>query len=128
MAQWRHFTLKEFECKCGCDGNQIDPKLVDVLDDLREELGFPLRVSSGYRCPEHNRRVSSTGLNGPHTTGKAADIAIMGMDAYLLLQAAMRSGKIYGIGISQKGPHIGRFIHLDMIDSSHSFRPTVWSY
>lgn len=125
---WRHFTLDEFKCKCGCEGNQIDPKLVDILDDIREELGFPMVISSGYRCPAHNNAVSTTGLNGPHTTGKAADVAVMGMEAFLVLQSATKSGKIYGIGINQKGPHNKRFLHLDMLDSSASFRPTIWSY
>lgn len=125
---WRHFTEDEFKCKCGCEGNQISHALVDILDDLREEIGVPLVVSSGYRWPAHNDKVSSTGRNGPHTTGKAADIRIMGMDAFLLLQVAMKSGKIYGIGVNQKGPHAKRFIHLDIVDSAQSFRPTVWSY
>jgi uncharacterized protein YcbK (DUF882 family) len=85
-------------------------------------------VSSGYRCPDHNNEVSSTGLNGPHTTGKAADILVKGMNAYLLLQAAMKSGRLYGIGISQRGKHESRFLHLDMVESGQAFRPTVWSY
>jgi len=125
---WRHFDLAEFECKCGCAGNQISRGLVDLLDVGREELGFRFVVSSGYRCPGHNERVSSTGRNGPHTTGKAVDIAVMGMNAFMLLQWAMTSGKFYGIGICQKGPHAKRFIHLDRVDDQNAFRPTVWSY
>lgn len=125
---WRHFNLAEFECKCGCGHNQISHELVDLLDAGREELGFPFVISSGYRCPDHNQRVSSTGLDGPHTTGKSSDVLIMGMNAFMLLQWAMRSGQFYGIGIKQKGPHAKRFIHLDRVDNQEAFRPTVWTY
>lgn len=125
---WRHFTLEEFECNCGCSGNQIDPAFVNVLEHLRNELGLPMIVSSGYRCPAYNDRVSRTGHNGPHTTGKAADIRIMGHDAFMLLQCAFQSRRVSGIGINQKGPHAKRFIHLDCVSPELAFRPTVWSY
>lgn len=48
--------------------------LVDtVLDPLREAWGKPIRVTSGYRCEELNRRVGGVSTS-QHTTGCAADI------------------------------------------------------
>ena len=48
--------------------------LVDeVLDPLREAYGKPIRVSSGYRCPELNRLVGGA-VNSQHMRGEAADI------------------------------------------------------
>lgn len=124
---WRHFELDEFACNC-CRQNQISHELVDLLDEGRELLGFPFVVRSGYRCPAHNSRVSTTGSKGPHTTGLAVDIGVHGKHAHELLHWAFDSTAFTGIGVSQKGDWQRRFIHLDMLQFPASFRPTVWSY
>jgi zinc D-Ala-D-Ala carboxypeptidase len=122
---WRYFSLEEFACK-HCRLNLIDHAFVTDLDDLRHHLGFPLAISSGYRCPEYNSKVSSTGRTGPHTTGRAVDIAVSHARAYEVLQAALMM-RFTGIGINQKGG--SRFIHLDDLpDAPGQPRPTVWSY
>lgn len=122
---WRHFRAEEFACK-HCGLNLIDHGFVTELDDLRHHLGFALPISSGYRCPDHNSKVSSTGRNGPHTTGRAADIAVSHGRAYDVLQAALMM-KFTGIGIQQKG--LSRYIHLDNLpNATGQPRPTIWSY
>ena len=129
MIDWqsvRYFEPGEFQCRCGCERNLIQPGLVYKLDDLRHEYGKPLVVTSGYRCPDHNSRVSTTGATGPHTTGLAVDVGVTGRDAYVILKLALKHG-ITGIGVNQKGG--GRFIHLDLIPDSYGHkRPWVWSY
>ncbi len=119
---WRHFTREEFACR-HCGLNLIARDFVSRLDELRERFGRPLIVTSGYRCREHNAAVSTTGLNGPHTSGRAADLAVTRGEAYELMRLAFEMG-FTGIGVQQKGQ--GRFIHLDdlLIDE----RPMVWSY
>ena len=98
-----------------------------ALQKLRDKLGKPMKLSSAYRCPEHNSKVSSTGKSGPHTTGMAIDIVCSGKDAWELLSFAMIRSKVWkGIGVSQKGKHESRFIHLDTIEADN--RPWVWSY
>jgi zinc D-Ala-D-Ala carboxypeptidase len=122
---WKHFLLSEFACRGGdcCGGqNLIDEDLVAMLDALRDECGFALPVTSGYRCSKHNQRVSSTGPDGPHTTGKACDIGVDRGRAVQVLQIALRMG-FTGIGINQKGN--GRFIHLDIVERQGR---SVWSY
>lgn len=122
---WRYFSADEFACR-HCNVNLIDHAFVTELDDLRHHLGFALPISSGYRCPEHNAKVSSTGRTGPHTTGRAADIAVSHGRAYEVLQAAMMM-RFTGIGINQKGS--SRFIHLDNLPNANGQpRPTIWSY
>lgn len=123
---FKHFRIEEFACKCGCGQNLINQSFVAKLDDLREELGFPLPISSGYRCPDHNRKVSFTGEFGPHTTGKAADVKVDRLRAYELLAIAAARG-FTGIGIQQKGA--ARYIHLDTLENDlNQPRPTIWSY
>lgn len=123
---WLHFSRDEFKCKCGCKQNLIADSFVDKLERVRVYLDFPLPISSGYRCPAYNAKVSSTGLVGPHTTGHAADILVDRKRAFHLLSVAEAYG-FTGLGILQKGNT--RFIHLDDLPNSpNQPRPTVWSY
>jgi zinc D-Ala-D-Ala carboxypeptidase len=117
----KYFKPSEFNCK-HCGENKMNQGFLDLLDELRGRYGKPMVVSSGYRCPTHNQTVSSTGPNGPHTTGKAVDIAVNRGNAYELAKLAFEMG-FSGIGFNQKGE--GRFIHLDTISEG---RPTIWSY
>jgi zinc D-Ala-D-Ala carboxypeptidase len=122
----RYFKLSDFACKCGCGENLIDTAFVEELDELRHLLGFPLVISSGYRCQKHNAEVSTTGENGPHTKGRAVDFIIDRERAYKLVKFAMVRG-FTGIGVSQRGAH--RFIHLDNLQNLPGQpRPTIWSY
>ena len=98
----KNFSDKELSCSC-CGENKMTQETVDALQGLRESLGRPLKLSSAYRCPKHNSKVSSTGKSGPHTTGCAIDIACSGKEAWELLSFAMILSKIWkGIGVSQK--------------------------
>ena len=48
MSEWKNFRLEEFACK-HCGENKIEHELIDKLQSLREDLGFPFVISSGYR-------------------------------------------------------------------------------
>ena len=119
----KYFSEAELKCKCGCGEAKTDLDFLSLLDLLREEFGKPVILSSAYRCPEYNAKVSSTGANGPHTTGKAVDILARGTDAYTIMKIATKLG-FTGIGVSQRG--VSRFIHLDTL--VNDMRPWVWSY
>ena len=47
----------------------------DVLQPLREYVGGPIVVNSGYRTKEVNRLVGGV-MNSQHLTGEAADLRI----------------------------------------------------
>lgn len=132
-AQWdqlQYFKKDEFTCKCGCGRNEMKWSFMLELDNLRHFAGIPFVISSGYRCPEHNSKTSSTGKTGPHTTGQAADILVFGHNAQKLLSQIHRVG-ITGIGLSQssKTPHKDRFIHVDNLSNEGGHpRPWVWTY
>jgi uncharacterized protein YcbK (DUF882 family) len=126
--RWPHFTRAELECKCGCGEIVIVPEFLDRLERLREHLNRPMIVNSGYRCPEYNARVSNTGRDGPHTTGRAIDVRAAGGAALILVRVA-RMFQFTGVGVFQKGPHAKRFLHLDDLGSTRKRpRPWLWSY
>lgn len=121
-----HFTLKELQCRCGCGRMGMDQAFLERLEDLRIAYGKPMIINSGYRCPDYNDRISSTGRTGPHTLG-AVDVRISGAEAHRLLAMAMLIG-FTGIGVKQHGPGGGRFIHLDNLPAHNHPRPRVWTY
>lgn len=75
-----HFNSKEFRCKCGENhGTKIDTALIEKLENLFSALGASKAIiTSGYRCPKHDRNVGGSG-SGQHTTGKACDIIFYDM-------------------------------------------------
>ena len=125
---FENFTREDFRCRCGCDASEIDVDFVAALQRIREKFRKAMPITSGYRCPVHNASVSSTGLRGPHVTGKAADVAVMNADALELVRIALQDPAITGVGIAQRGAPDSRFIHLDALDPGNYPRPTMWSY
>ena len=73
-----NFRSEEFCCRCGCGFCDIDMKVVQALQDLRDLLGKPIHILSGCRCPAHNAAVGGVG-GRQHLIGKAADITIRDM-------------------------------------------------
>ena len=127
MMITKNFSVAEMECKCGCGSSDMDEEFMRQLQGIREEMQRPLKVTSAVRCEAHNSKVSSTGKNGPHTKRKAVDLVISGADALRLYDIARKHG-MSGIGLSQKGPHNKRFIHIDALTPDEAPRPTVWTY
>lgn len=107
-------------CRCGCGRGAIDPRLVDAVLDLAELLGVDLTLTSGYRCPDHNR-ASGGNPRSRHMAGGATDIALPeGMDPIDYYRAAIEVPVLAagGIGIDPQR----RFAH-------HDFGPRRrWAY
>ena len=70
----KNFNRAEFACKCGCGFDNIDDRVVGMVQKIRDALGEPVRINSGCRCVEHNERVGGV-KNSNHTLGKAADLS-----------------------------------------------------
>ena len=120
-----HFSKSELACRCGC-GMLPKQDFMDKVEGLRVLYDKPMPVNSAARCPAWNAQVSSTGLNGPHTTGRAIDTEVSRGEAYALLRLALERG-FTGIGVNQKGNK--RFMHIDDLpDAPGQPRPTIWSY
>ena len=119
--KWKNFGLDEFKCKCGCGHVEVNSDLLDLLQKARDVLG-PLMLTSAYRCPNHNDKVSSTGPEGPHTTGLAVDIHVSNSQHRKELIDYF-TNKVSGLGIAKT------FIHIDIIPSERiSARPNCWLY
>lgn len=54
-----HFMYSDFICPC-CDTLRIVPGFyshVTLLERMRQELGFPILVTSGFRCRNYNAQI-----------------------------------------------------------------------
>lgn len=116
-----YFSEKELSCQ-HCGEYKFDSEFLELLNRIRVDCGFPLPVSSGYRCPEHPIEAAKS-VAGAHSSGKAVDIGVSGREAHKLLKVAMSAG-VPRIGVNQKGG--SRFIHLDWDGSLPT--PSIWSY
>ena len=59
---------------------EISPRATLGRDDKRGEV--PIRINSGYRSPQLNRKIGGA-ANSNHLTGCAADIKVAGMEQAL---------------------------------------------
>ncbi len=49
----------------------------NILEPLRDDIGFSLHISSGYRCPRLNKAIGGS-KTSQHMVGEAADIQCHG--------------------------------------------------
>lgn len=92
----KYFKQSEFTCKCGCGLNNIDLRLVQVLDNIREHFGQACVVTSGTRCVKHNKTVGGVS-NSKHIIGHATDIYVRnvsGKDLLAYTKKLVAEGKL----------------------------------
>jgi uncharacterized protein YcbK (DUF882 family) len=74
-------------------------ELARNLQVLRDEVKKPIKITSGYRSPEHNAKVGGV-KSSRHITGEAADFKIEG---YTPKQVAAIIEKLIAAGKMQEG-------------------------
>ena len=112
MAAINHL-MRDYRCQ---KQTQMDPKLIDLLYELSQELGAtgPIRVVSAYRSEGYNASLLRAGRtvdpDSQHTLGHAADVIFPGVKADALRAAAQTKG-LGGVGYYPfSGPV---FVHVD---------------
>ncbi|HET8839129.1 MAG TPA: D-Ala-D-Ala carboxypeptidase family metallohydrolase [Flavobacteriaceae bacterium] len=120
MKLTKNFDSEEFASRDGAETPcevMVNLKVLAMnLQHLRDLIGKPIHINSGYRSPEHNREVGGVS-NSQHLYGKAADITVKGMDPKtvrenileLIRRGEMKNG---GIGIYDS------FVHYDIRDGA----------
>tara|TARA_B110000459_G_scaffold20853_1_gene20076 strand:+ start:225 stop:569 length:345 start_codon:yes stop_codon:yes gene_type:complete len=113
----KYFNESEFK-----EFDKMDRALLIMLDNLREVYGYPIKLTSTYRSPEHPIEAKKA-KPGEHAYGAAVDIACIGGEAtYKLVKAAIEVG-FTRIGISRKN----NFVHVGV---GYEGAPpiTIWTY
>lgn len=125
----RYFSIEEFTFSKTAQreliSNVPDPRAMmsirylvrELLDPLREFLGRPVHITSGYRSKELNKLIRGA-VTSQHMLGEAVDIKVRGMKAEELTEQIIRSGLNFGqlIWYSQnRGGHV----HISLRDPLH---------
>jgi uncharacterized protein YcbK (DUF882 family) len=116
----KYFTYTEFDSpdEVG-SGKKMHPKLLVMLDMVRDKFDKPMYITSGYRTEKHNTKVGGT-PNSSHLRGLAVDIACSSsVDRYHLINCLLDVG-FKRIGIANS------FIHVD-IDKDKA-KEVIWTY
>ena len=119
------FTVSELARSGGStfDTARIDPKLVESLQRLRDHVGKPVRVTSGYRPYLYNvdlyaNKYKKKPTLSRHSSGQAADVKIGGMTGMEIAKTAIDVlGPEVAVGIG------GDYAHLDVRGKS-----ARWTY
>ncbi len=73
----KNFKSTEFDCKCkyaDCKKTLIELNGIVCLQKAREKVGKAIKITSGFRCKTHNKKVGGVS-NSLHLKGSAFDLA-----------------------------------------------------
>ena len=117
-----NFTTDEFACrdqgKTPYPSKWVDDRLYPLcqaLEKIRERVGRPLAVKSGYRTPEHNAKQDGAAKSSQHLKGLAADIRcvskngekpISARELYRIVEEMIRKGEIPDGGLGSYAYHV----------------------
>ena len=110
-----NFKVKEFSCKDDSDKVLIDINLVEKLQELRNYLGKPITILSGYRTDSYNKQCGGAD-NSYHLKGQAVDIYCSGVKPIVIALFAEFNG-LGGIGIYLNRSQ--EFVHIDTRDNKY---------
>jgi zinc D-Ala-D-Ala carboxypeptidase len=114
MMLSKNFSLAEFIYSRTAEENKIDNTMPvellpaakalceKVLQPLRDTIGKPVNITSGYRCKALNRLVNSKDTS-QHIKAEAADIKVSGMTPAEVVQKIIEVCPIYDQLIEEYG-------------------------
>lgn len=119
--KFKYFKYEEFDSPdVQGSGQMMDDTFIQMLDEVREEYGKPISITSGYRTQVYNDRLQNSVKNSAHTKGLAADLYVPNTkERYELLGILIKRG-FKRIGIAYT------FIHVDIDETKPQNR--IWLY
>jgi uncharacterized protein YjdB len=118
-----HFAWIEYACDCirpeynfgWCDGypdtaygdHSMSPELLQKIEQLRVNIGVPITVTSGIRCPSCNSYWGGAS-DSLHMDGEAADLVCGALSVDELADAALN----VGLGVIRY--YSSRFVHVQV--------------
>ncbi len=129
-----HFTLDELTASQMAARTGIDnTPPADVLENLRRTamalehvrsiLGFPVMVSSGYRCPQLNAAIGGS-KRSAHLRGLAADFTVPAYGSPHKIARVLAASEL---PFDQLIHEYGRWVHLGLADEGQRPRRQLLS-
>lgn len=120
MITSKHFSEVEFmRCTPSCSLQDMDQRIIDMWDAVRDMTGIPLKLNSAYRSVKYELSKGRTGTSA-HSLGKAMDIACVNSNTRWRIVSAMIAVGFTRIGIGNT------FIHGDC--SRRHTQNVIWTY
>lgn len=127
-ADFPNFSPSEFLCPCGkcafstVEGVQdMDYKLLFILQSVRRKYGKPMSITSGARCEEYNATLSNADPKSYHMERKASDFYIKGITSteagrneIVAFMKTLAGYKYSYHNIKGKYPKMGSAIHVEV--------------
>lgn len=103
----KHFKSFEFDSPDSPgSGLLMDQDFIKRLDSMRDAMGMPVTVVSGFRTYAHNAAVGGE-PNSAHIRGYAVDLAAIGSSTRSAIVTAAAKAGFTRIGIGSS------FVHID---------------
>ena len=116
---------KKLLCTCGhkdCDRRSVDQGTLDKIQLIRDDLGAPMNITSGGRCPNHPNEVKKD-KPGDHHLQKSVDVRCD--NAVMENKLKVLAGR-HGATRVAGGTYCG-FIHMAWTETDRKDVPT-WNY
>lgn len=103
----KFFDVMDSACPC-C--NEVIPEAHPIwryADSIREKVGKPIYITSGYRCQAYNSSLKNSAPTSKHTLKCAFDLStnnLNAVDKYKIVECAILAG--LRVGIYQNHIHI----------------------
>ena len=101
---------------------------MQYLDDVRADFGYPMRLTSDFRTPEHNATLPGHSPRSRHLVGEAVDVAWppTANHVWMLVEAVIAQ-KRAGIPVELELVHSDRdrHIHIAFLEPGQSSRIIV---
>jgi hypothetical protein len=124
MALSRFFTLDELTrsdtaARLGIPNTPDGTQLANltalcgaVLDPLREAIGMPVKINSGFRSQRVNEAIPGSAKVSQHLEGKAADIVTSGMSVLDLFKRVLQLGLPFDQIIYEAKSPQSKWVHV----------------
>lgn len=116
MQLTKNFKLSEFRCR---DGSDVPEELMENVRELaqnlqvlRDHVGRPITIISGYRSPEYNKKIGGA-RRSQHMFAKAGDMKIKGLtpaEVKGIIVELIKAGKMKSGGVGL----YTTFVHYDV--------------
>jgi uncharacterized protein YcbK (DUF882 family) len=113
--RWPNFRPAEFACRGepGKGSIRVAVSLLDKLQALRNAMGRPIVVTSGYRSAGYNATLPGAAPNSTHVQGVAADISMGNfLGDELAFYRRAKSAGFTGFGFYPEYRNV--FMHIDL--------------
>jgi hypothetical protein len=109
----KNLTEEEIACKCGCGLKKLSQRTIAIFQATRDYCGFPLYITSGCRCPSHNKAVGGVAdsAHQPNTQGECQALDLRfgnSQQLYKIISGLIKAGcNRIGINFAKS------FVHYD---------------